>query len=105
MLSLKDRAWGEFYVGDLFVIEKGSKKSLSNEALPNEFMDYVGATSRNNGNVGFVSKKHNNLVIDGNCIVFINTAGTRCNCFWIVLTNSPYYNLLFYGDVFCFSKE
>jgi hypothetical protein len=72
-LSLKNKEWKEFVFTDLFDFEKGSNKSLSNETSVKQLIDYVGATSRNNGNVGFVSKKYNQHLKKGNCLVFINT--------------------------------
>ena len=71
-LSLKDREWKEFVFEDIFNFEKGTKESLSKEVYENGYFDYVGATSRNNGTVGFVNKKYKKYIKKGNSVVFIN---------------------------------
>ena len=73
ILDLKNIQWGEFAICKLFEIERSSNKSFSNETYLKGTIDYVGATSRNNGNVGFVNEKFKKHLKDGNCIVFINT--------------------------------
>ena len=72
-LSLKDREWKEFVFEDIFNFEKGTKESLSKEVYENGYFDYVGATSRNNGTVGFVNEKYKKYIKKGNTVVFINT--------------------------------
>lgn len=72
-LDLKNKKWKEFVISDILEIERSTNKSLSNKTSSSGIIDYVGATSRNNGSVGFVSQKYKNLLKQGNCIVFINT--------------------------------
>ena len=72
-LDTKNKKWKEFVISDILEIEKSTNKSLSNKTSSNGVNDYVGATSKNNGNVGFVSNKYKNLLKHGECIVFINT--------------------------------
>ncbi|WP_026728860.1 restriction endonuclease subunit S [Flavobacterium denitrificans] len=87
-MDLKKVEWEEFEIGEIFEIEKGSNKSLSSELSQEYSIDYVGATSRNNGNVGFVNNNYIKYLKNGNCLVFINTgegsvgdAVYKKNCF------------------------
>ena len=72
-MNFTDIVWKEFILSDLFDFEKGTNKSLSNETSKKGVIDYVGATSRNNGSVGFLNQKYIQYLREGNCIVFINT--------------------------------
>lgn len=67
-MNLNDREWKEFKIGDLFILKKG--KCSNANILKNGNIPYIGATNRNNGVLKF-SSCDNNLLSDGNCIVFI----------------------------------
>jgi hypothetical protein len=72
-LNLEKITFKGFKVRDLFRLETGAVASFSKMVLGDKKLDCVGATSRNNGNVGFVDSRYGNLAVDGNCIVFIRT--------------------------------
>lgn len=73
-LTLTDVEWGEFRVGKLFdKIEKGKCKNEKLETKTDtsgKGITYLSATNRNNGVSNFVDE--NNLVQEGNCIMFVN---------------------------------
>lgn len=60
--------WGQFYIKDVFQIEK-CKCSKVNSLISGD-VPYVGATNRNNGVLSFV-KGDKKLITKGNCIAFI----------------------------------
>lgn len=73
IMPLEQTNWREFKLENLFMLERGSLQSLSSSVISMGVIDYVGATSNNNGNVGFLSDKFVQYVREGNCLVFINT--------------------------------
>lgn len=72
-LNLENKLLKGFKVRDLFILESGIVASFSKMLKGDQKIDCVGATSRNNGSVGFVDSRYRNLAVDGNCIVFIRT--------------------------------
>ena len=75
MLNLNDREWKAFNLIDdnMFYIDE--VKTFKSTALVESdgVFDIVGATSKNNGNVGFLPKQYANYLINGNCICLIKT--------------------------------
>lgn len=75
MSSLLDREWKAFnLIGEgMFYIDE--VKTFKSTALVESsgVFDIVGATSRNNGNVGFLPKQYEDYLTDGNCICLIKT--------------------------------
>ncbi|MDU4671368.1 MAG: restriction endonuclease subunit S [Finegoldia magna] len=67
-LSLNDVEWGEFFVKDIFKIEKCKCSKVSSLSPGN--VPYIGATNRNNGVLSFVNN-NSKLITKGNCIAFI----------------------------------
>ncbi len=75
MLNLNDREWKAFNLidGNMFYIDE-VKTFKSTALVENDgVFDIVGATSKNNGNVGFLPKQYANYLIKGNCICLIKT--------------------------------
>lgn len=73
MLNLNDREWKRFLLisKDMFYIDNVSTIKSTSEANANDFYDVVGATSKNNGNIGFLNQKDKS--VRGNCICLIKT--------------------------------
>lgn len=75
MLNLNDREWKTFnLIGDnMFYID--DVKTFKSTALVESdgVFDIVGATSKNNGNVGFLPKQYSDYLTNGNCICLIKT--------------------------------
>ena len=75
MLNLNDREWKAFNLIDdnMFYIDE--VKTFKSTALVESdgVFDIVGATSKNNGNVGFLPKQYYDYLINGNCICLIKT--------------------------------
>lgn len=73
--SLQSVKWKEFYlIGEkMFYIDSvktfGSTSNLNTDGI----YDVVGATSKNNGNVGFLPDGYENLICSSNCICLIKT--------------------------------
>lgn len=75
MLTLNDREWKAFNLieNDMFYIDE-IKPFKSTGLVENDgIFDTVGATSKNNGNVGFLAKQYSDYLISGNCICLIKT--------------------------------
>jgi len=74
-MQLDDKKWKEFNLigNDLFYIDL--VKTLKSTSIVGEtgIHDVVGATSKNNGNIGFLDYKYNDLLCNGNCICLIKT--------------------------------
>ena len=75
MLKLSDREWKSFNLIDdnMFYIDDVKTFKSTAEVLDDGVLDIVGATSKNNGNVGFLPKKYKDYLIKGNCICLIKT--------------------------------
>lgn len=75
MLKLSDREWKSFNLIDdnMFYIDDVKTFKSTAEVLDDGILDIVGATSKNNGNVGFLPKKYKDYLIKGNCICLIKT--------------------------------
>ena len=75
MLNLNDREWKSFNLIDdnMFYIDE--VKTFKSTALVESdgVFDVVGATSKNNGNVGFLPKQYSDYLTSGNCICLIKT--------------------------------
>lgn len=73
--SLSDVTWKEFYLISEKMFYIDSAKTFSNTSALNSSgdLDVVGATSKNNGNVGFLSDKYQSLLCRKNCICLIKT--------------------------------
>ena len=65
---LNDVEWGNFYVKEIFEIEKCKCSKVS--SLTEGKIPYVGATNRNNGVLSFIDGE-DKLITKGNCIAFI----------------------------------
>ena len=65
---METEKWGEFRVGDLFILKVGK----ANQGLLEEGREcfYIGAKKENNG-IMFSCKADKNIMLDGNCLVFI----------------------------------
>ncbi|MBR8463099.1 restriction endonuclease subunit S [Campylobacter sp. faydin G-24] len=66
--NLNDVEWGNFFVKEIFEIEKCKCSKVS--SLTEGKIPYVGATNRNNGVLSFVDGEIK-LITKGNCIAFI----------------------------------
>ena len=75
MLKLSDREWKSFNLIDdnMFYIDDVKTFKSTAAVLDDGVLDIVGATSKNNGNVGFLPKKYKDYLIKGNCICLIKT--------------------------------
>lgn len=73
--ALNEKKWKSFLLisDELFKIEE--VYTLKSTSITNNFDEYdvVGATSKNNGNVGFLGEKYYSLINSGNCICLIKT--------------------------------
>ena len=74
-MLLSDRDWKEFYLISDKTFALCEVKTLKSTSSTNYYdkYDVVGATSKNNGNVGFVGTKYNKFLCKGNCICLIKT--------------------------------
>lgn len=70
VISLKEKEWGEFLIGDIFRLEAGKSKGLNHLEKVDDGINYLGATNLNNGVLCQV-KKVDNMVQNGNGIAFI----------------------------------
>ena len=70
VVSLKEKEWGEFFVGKLFKLESGKSKGLNHLVKIDNGINYLGATNLNNGVLCQV-KEVDNMIQAGNCIAFI----------------------------------
>lgn len=66
--QLNDVKWGNFFVKEIFEIEKCKCSKVS--SLTEGKIPYVGATNRNNGVLSFIDGE-DKLITKGNCIAFI----------------------------------
>ena len=67
---LRDKRWQEFFIGELFRLERGKAKGVNHLELDERGISYLGATNRNNGVINFV-RPVESLIQRGNCIAFI----------------------------------
>lgn len=72
-IDLKNINWKPHKLKDIFTFENGICGSIKDIKSNNKKIDFVGATSKNNGNVAFVDSKFDKFAVEGNCIVFIRT--------------------------------
>lgn len=89
-MQLTDREWKEFNLisSQMFYLDEVKTVKSTSEAIASEKYDVVGATSKNNGNVGFLGESYKKLLCEGNCICLIKTgqgsvgdAVYKSNCF------------------------
>lgn len=73
--SLNNVSWKEFYLisKELFYIDTVNTFHNTSDLHSSGRYDVVGATSKNNGNVGFLPEKHRKLLCKKNCICLIKT--------------------------------
>lgn len=74
-LTFHSVRWKAFYLisDKMFYIDSGKTFSNTSNINNNGIYDVVGATSKNNGNVGFLSDQYKDLVCSPNCICLIKT--------------------------------
>lgn len=71
VVSLSEKEWREFKIGDLFIkLEQGKSKGLNHLKKTTLGVNYLGATNLNNGVLCQVEKQKN-LIQKGNSIAFI----------------------------------
>lgn len=69
---LNEKEWGVFEIGKLFKMYPGKSKGLNHLNKSNLGINYLGATSSNNGVLAYVESVGNEKMIQkGNCIAFI----------------------------------
>lgn len=73
--DLKETSWKEFYIisKELFYVDPVRTFKNTSELDGTGIYDVVGATSKHNGNVGFLSEKYQDLLCKKNCICLIKT--------------------------------
>ncbi len=69
-MDLKNKKWGEFEIGSLFELSQGKSKGLNHLTKKNTGINYLGATSLNNGVLCQVVEDKQ-FVHKGNAIAFI----------------------------------
>lgn len=70
IVTLKDKEWKVFKIGDLFTLSQGRSKGLVHLKKTKDGINYLGATNLNNGVLCQV-KPVNELIHKGNAIAFI----------------------------------
>lgn len=74
-MNIKNKKWKEYYLisKDMFFIDNPKTLKSTSMVKKSGIYDVVGATSKNNGNVGFLNENNRNLLCKGNCICLIKT--------------------------------
>lgn len=74
-MNLNSRDWKPFKLisDELFYLDDCRTLKTTSVANDSGVYDVVGATSKNNGNVGFIGDDYKDLLVDGNCICLIKT--------------------------------
>lgn len=75
LILSKNRKWKEFYLisKEMFFIDCVTALKSTAIVKKKGKYDVVGATSKNNGNIGFLDEESNHLLCKGNCICLIKT--------------------------------